>query len=192
MKTKTQISTRSAAPRKRANTKSSKETLEDIFQDMLKDIYWAEKHLVKALPKMVKAAYNDELKDGFETHLEQTENQVVRIEKCFELLEMKTIGKKCEAMEGLVKEGQGAIDDYEAGHARDAALIAAAQKIEHYEISSYGTMRTMATVLGKVQCAELLEETKDEEAETDMKLTELAEKINQFAAEMQEQEEPVE
>jgi ferritin-like metal-binding protein YciE len=188
MKAKVQekkISTVKKAP----NSKSSKETLEDIFEDMLKDIYWAEKHLLKALPKMAKAAYNNELKTAFETHLEETHLQIERLENCFELLEIKAVGKKCEAMEGLAKEGQEAIDKHEAGHARDAALIAAAQKIEHYEISAYGTMRTMATVLGKMQCAELLEETKDEEAETDMKLTELAEKINQLAAEVHETEE---
>ncbi len=174
---------------RKESTKSSKESLGDILEDMLKDIYWAEKHLVKALPKMAKAAHNEELKEAFESHLEQTQNQIGRIEKCFELMELKAVAKKCEAMMGLVKEGAEAIEAHEEGHARDAALIAAAQKVEHYEISAYGTMRTMASVLGRVQCAELLEETKDEEAETDMKLTELAEKINQLAAEVEEVQE---
>jgi ferritin-like metal-binding protein YciE len=177
---------KAASAKKKTATKSSKETLEDIFEDLLKDIYWAEKHLTKALPKMAKAAYNDDLKEGFELHLEETENQVERLEKCFEIIDKKPVAKKCEAMEGLIKEGEEAIADHDSGHARDAALIAAAQKIEHYEISAYGTLRTMATVLGKTQCAELLEETKDEEAETDVKLTELAERINQLAAELEQ------
>ncbi len=167
--------------------KSSKETLEDIFQDLLKDIYWAEKHLVKALPKMVKASFNEDLAEAFEAHLEETKLQVSRVEECFSLIKVKPVAKKCDAMEGLVKEGEEAIADHDKSHARDAALIAAAQKIEHYEISAYGTLRTMATVLGKVQCAQLLEETKDEEAEADVKLTALATKINQHAAEFAEE-----
>ena len=179
---------KSISSKRRDVSRSSKETLEDIFEDMLKDIYWAEKHLVKALPKMAKASYNEELKEAFESHLKQTHLQLNRIENCFELLQKKAVAKKCAAMEGLIKEGGETIDEHEAGHARDAALIAAAQKVEHYEISSYGTLRTMAKVLGKTECAALLEETKDEEAETDAKLTELAEKINQLAAEMEEAE----
>lgn len=161
--------------------KSSKESLEDIFEDMLKDIYWAENHLAKALPKMAKASYNEELKDAFEGHLKETKGQIARLEQCFKLLDMKPQGKKCPAMQGLVEEGQEAISDHDSSHARDAALIGAAQKVEHYEISSYGTLRTMATVLGRVQCAELLEANKDEEAETDEKLSRLAEKINKLA-----------
>jgi len=188
MKTKTQESKISSA-RKKANPKTSKESLEDIFEDTLKDIYWAEKLLVKTLPKLSKASYNEELQEAFNTHLEETQNQISRIEKCFEIMEVKQAAKKCEAMEGLVKEGQEAIDEHDKGHARDAAIIAAAQKVEHYEISAYGTLRTMAFVLGKTQCAELLEETKVEEAEADVKLSELAEKINQLAAEIEHEEE---
>ncbi len=180
------------APVKGVSQKSSKETLEAIFEDMIKDIYWAEKHLIKALPKMAKASFNDDLKEAFEAHFEETQNHVTRLEECFELIEVKAVAKKCEAMEGLVKEGAEIIEDHERGHARDAALIAAAQKVEHYEISAYGTLRTMATVLGKMQCAKLLEETKDEEAETDIKLTVLAERINQLAAEFYEVEEELE
>jgi ferritin-like metal-binding protein YciE len=182
MKPKTQVS-RTPSSRKKVSIRSSKDTLEDILEDMLKDIYWAEKHLVKALGKMAKSAYHEDLKEAFDVHLEETQRQVERLDKCFELLDRKSSAKKCEAMEGLIEEASEAIGNYEEGHARDAALIAAAQKIEHYEISAYGTLRTMATVLGKVQCAELFEQTKDEEAETDVKLTELAEKINQLAAE---------
>jgi ferritin-like metal-binding protein YciE len=185
MKSKAQTS--KATPRKKANSKSSHETLEDILEDMMKDMYWAEKHLVKALTKMGKAAYNDELKSSIETHREETERQIERLEKCFEILGTKAVAKKCEAMQGLIKEGEEVIGEHSEGHARDAAIIAAAQKVEHYEISAYGTMRTMANVLGKVQCAELLEESKDEEAETDQKLTELADKINQLAVEMEEE-----
>jgi ferritin-like metal-binding protein YciE len=178
---------RTPSSRKKANAKSSKESLEDILEDMLKDMYWAEKHLLKTLPKMAKAAHHEELREAFERHRDETQLQVERIEKCFGILEIKPVAKKCEAMEGLAKEGAEVIEDHEKGHARDAALIAAAQKVEHYEISAYGTMRTMSTVLGKVQCAELFEESKDEEAETDVKLTLLAEKINQLAAEMEEE-----
>jgi len=182
MKSKVSVS-KSTIARGKVTSKSSKETLEDIFEDMLKDIYWAEKFLTKALPKMAKASHNEELQEAFENHLEQTNSHIDRIEKCFSILEVRAVGKKCAAMEGLVKEGSGVIEDYEKGHARDAALIAAAQKIEHYEISTYGTLRTMAKVMGKLQCAQLLEETKDEEAETDEILTALADRINQLAAE---------
>lgn len=191
MKTKTKTLAKKATKKTAANAsrstsrivKSSKESLEDIFEDMLKDIYWAENHLAKALPKMAKASFNDDLKEAFEGHLKETKGQIARLDKCFSLLSMKAQGKKCPAMQGLVEEGQEAIDDHESGHARDAALIGAAQKVEHYEISSYGTLRTMATVLGKVQCAELLEANKDEEAETDEKLTRLSERINKLASE---------
>lgn len=189
MKTKTSAPVKKAEKKSRTNPKhlrsmrSSKESLEDIFEDILKDIYWAENHLAKALPKMARASYNNELKEAFESHLKETQGQIVRLEKCFMLLGIKPKGKKCPAMEGLVEEGQEAISEHSSGHARDAALIGAAQKVEHYEISSYGTLRTMATVLGRVQCAELMEANKDEEAEADEKLTRLAEKINKLAAE---------
>lgn len=190
MKTKTQTRA-NGSHRVKSSTRSSnssKETLEDIFEDSLKDIYWAEKHLTKALAKMLKAAYNEELKDAFDTHLEETERQIGRLEKCFALLGKKAVAKKCEAMEGLIKEGEEQIEEHDEGHPRDAALISAAQKVEHYEISAYGTLRTMANVLGMAQCAEILEEIKDEEASTDVKLTELAEKINHLACEVDEEE----
>jgi ferritin-like metal-binding protein YciE len=190
MKTKT-IKTRRLSPvksQKKAIVKSSKDNLEDIFEDLLRDIYWAEKHLTKALPRMAKASFNEDLKSAFESHLEVTERQVKRLEQCFELLEKKAIGKKCPGMEGLVKEGDELVGELDEGHARDAGLIATAQKVEHYEISAYGTLRTMAKVLGKAQCAELLEETKDEEAEADQILNDLAERINQMACEVQEEE----
>ena len=191
MKTKTQSSKPNESHATKSSTRgsrSSKETLEDIFEDTLRDIYWAEKHLTKALAKMSKAAYNEELKDAFDSHQEQTETQIGKLEKCFELLGKKAVAKKCEAMEGLIKEGEGQIEEHTEGHARDAALIGAAQKVEHYEISAYGTLRTMANVLGMTQCAEILEEIKDEEAETDVKLTGIAEKINALACEVDEEE----
>jgi len=187
MKTKMQ-KTSTVLSHGRKGIKTSKESLENIFEDLLKDIYWAEKHLTKALPKMTKASFNQDLKDAFDLHLQQTQLQVQRIEECFDLLELKPTAKKCEAMDGLIKEGEETIREYEEGHARDAGLIAAAQKVEHYEISAYGTLRTMATVLGKSKCAELLEETKDEEAGTDKKLTELSERINQQACELEVEE----
>jgi ferritin-like metal-binding protein YciE len=193
MKTKTQSakangsSSRTSTSSKKSG-KNSKESLEDIFEGTLKDIYWAEKHLSKELGKLSKAAYNEELKEAFETHMEETEMQIQKVEKCFELLGKKATAKKCEAMEGLIKEAEEQVQEYDEGHARDAALIGAAQKVEHYEISAYGTLRTMATVLGMTQCAEILEEIKDEEAQTDVKLTELAEKINQLACEVDEEE----
>jgi ferritin-like metal-binding protein YciE len=183
MKTKTQSSKTNGSHATKSSTRSgrtTRETLEDIFENSLKDIYWAEKHLTKALAKMSKAAYNDELRDAFDAHLDETEMQIGKLEKCFELLDRKAVGKKCEAMEGLIKEGEEQIEEYDEGHPRDAALISAAQKIEHYEISAYGTLRSMANVLGMTQCAEILEEIKDEEAQTDVKLTELAERINQL------------
>lgn len=184
MKTATKKkSTKSNTPtRKKSTPKSSKETLTGILEDMLKDTYWAEKHLTKALPKMAKAAQSEQLKSAFEGHLKETEQHVSRLEKCFELMEKKPVAKKCEAMEGLVKEGAEIIEDHAKGDARDAALIAAAQKVEHYEMSTYGTMRTMANVLGYVECAKLFEKTKDEEYGADEKLSQLADKINQLAA----------
>jgi ferritin-like metal-binding protein YciE len=160
-----------------------KETLANVFEDMLKDIYWAEKYLVRALSKLAKAAASDELRETLEKHIDETNLQVGRIEKCFEVLEMKPSAEKCEAMEGLVTEADEAIGRYTDPNVRDAALIAAVQKIEHYQITSYGTLRTMAKVLGRLQCVELLEQCKDEEAEADEKLTSLAEKINLQACE---------
>jgi ferritin-like metal-binding protein YciE len=161
----------------------SKETLINVFEDLLKDMYWAEKYLVRSMPKLVKAACSDELRDAMEKHMEETNQQVDRIEKCFEVLSLKAEGEKCEAMEGLITEANEAISKYSDPFVRDAALIAAVQKVEHYEITAYGTLRTMAKVLGRLQCAEWLEQSKDEEAEVDEKLTSLAEKINLQASE---------
>lgn len=158
--------------------------LQELFLDELRDIYWAEKHLVKALPKMEKACSSEELAAAFADHLAVTQEQVSRLEQVFELLGEKARGKKCEAMEGLVKEAESVIEDTEEGTStRDVALIIAAQKVEHYEIAAYGGLATLAKTLGKTEIKDLLGQTLDEEKETDELLTQLAENnINQSAS----------
>jgi len=145
-----------------------------LFEDSLKDIYWAEKALTKAIPKMIKNATSPELVEALENHLAQTEEQVGRVEQVFELLEKKPAAKKCEAMEGLIKEGEGVMEECEDGAMMDAGIIGAGQKIEHYEIAAYGTLRTFAETLGLEDVAGLLEETLEEEKAADEKLTEVA------------------
>jgi len=165
----------------------SENPLMELFVDELKDIYWAEKHLTKALPKMAKAAQSEELKASFEEHLEVTEGQIERLEEVFSIIDMKPAAKKCEAMDGLVKEGEELMSEFKGSPAIDAALIAAAQKVEHYEIATYGTLRTYARLLGYDEAADLLQATLDEEAETDENLTALAEAfINEEAEETEE------
>ena len=150
--------------------------LQELFLEELRDIYWAEKHLVKALPKMQKAASSEELANAFADHLEVTQEQVTRLEKVFELLNEKARGKKCEAMEGLVKEAESVIEDTEEGTStRDVALIIAAQKVEHYEIATYGGLATLAKTMGITEVKDLLGQTLEEEKETDELLTQLAE-----------------
>ena len=155
--------------------------LNELFIDELKDIYWAEKHLVSALPKMAKAATSDELRTAIENHLEETENHVTRLESAFESINKKAVAKKCEAMAGLIKEGEEIISDTKKGSfTRDAGIISAAQKVEHYEIASYGTLKTLATVLGYTEAASLLEATLQEEKNADNLLSKIAEgSINQ-------------
>ena len=161
-------------------------TLRETLIDELSDIYDAERQLTKALPKMAKAAENDELKAGFEKHLEETENHVERLDQVFEALGEKAKGKKCKAMKGLIEEGTERIQD-EAG---DAALIAAAQKIEHYEIAGYGSLKSWAELLDEDEAVDLLEQTLQEEKATDDKLTELAEStINVQEGEQEEAKE---
>ncbi|MGV3508180.1 MAG: ferritin-like domain-containing protein [Sphingobacteriaceae bacterium] len=157
--------------------------LKTLFIDELKDILWAEKHLAKALPKMAKNATSEELRSSIEMHLTETQNQITRLEQVFELVGEKATGKKCEAMEGLVEEGKEMMDDTEDGSlTRDAAIISSAQKIEHYEIASYGTLKTLANTLGLTEAAALLEETLEEEKNTDVKLTQIAESfVNESA-----------
>src|SRR5678816_1643141 len=142
--------------------------MEKFLGDELKDIYWAEKHLLKALPKMEKAATSEELKESFTDHLEVTREHVNRLEKAFEIMGKKPQAKKCEAMEGLTKEAEGIIEDTEEGTmTRDAALIMAAQKVEHYEIATYGGLKQLAKTLGKNDLTNLFEQTLAEEKEAD-------------------------
>ncbi|RRB09320.1 YciE/YciF ferroxidase family protein [Larkinella rosea] len=164
-------------------TSKSESELKELFVDELKDIYWAEKHLTKALTKMAKAATSTELQTAFEKHLTETENQVARLEQVFEAVGQKASAKKCDAMAGLIEEAEGLIEDTKEGSlTRDVALISAAQKVEHYEIASYGTLRTLANVLGYPQAVDLLEQTLAEEKKTDVLLTEIAEgSINESA-----------
>jgi ferritin-like metal-binding protein YciE len=161
--------------------------LKELYIDELKDLYNAETQLVKALPKMAKAASSDELRQGFEEHLEQTKGHVQRLEKIFQAFGESPKGKKCKGMEGLIEEGSEAMEEDYEGSVKDAALIGAAQRVEHYEIAGYGTVRSMAETLRESDHVSLLEETLEEEKATDEKLTELAEQIN-AQAEMGEEE----
>jgi len=148
----------------------------DFFIDELKDIYWAEKHLVKALPKMQKAATSTELAGAFEKHTQETQEHIQRLEKVFELLGEKASAKKCDAMAGLLEEATSIIEDTKSGTmVRDAGLILAAQKVEHYEIGTYGTLRTFAENMGHTDVQALLQQTLDNEKETDIALTKAAE-----------------
>lgn len=152
--------------------------LRELYLDELKDLYNAENQLLKALPKMAKAANSDELRDGFEQHLEQTKGHVERLEQIFEALGESPKGKKCAGMEGLVKEGSEVMEEDFEGAVMDAALIGAAQRVEHYEIAAYGTVIAFAEQLGESEHVSLLKETLEEEKETDEKLTTLSEEIN--------------
>jgi ferritin-like metal-binding protein YciE len=157
-------------------------SLRELYIEELRDIYNAENQLVKALPKMVQAATSDQLRSGFEEHLEQTRKHVQRLDEIFADIGEKPSGKKCKGMQGLVSEGKEMIDEDMEGEAKDAALISAAQRVEHYEIAAYGTVRTYAEILGEQTAVELLEKTLQEEKDTDEKLTELAQSINAEAA----------
>jgi ferritin-like metal-binding protein YciE len=176
--------TRKTADKAMSQSADAKSKLQEFLTDELKDIYWAEKHLTKALPKMAKAASSDELREAFENHLEQTEEHVSRLERVFEILGMKPQAKKCEAMAGIVEEGKAIIDDTEEGTpTRDVGLILAAQKVEHYEIATYGGLAQLAKTLGLTEIKDILGQTLSEEKETDELLTEIAEqKINLEAA----------
>ena len=168
-----------AASTKRATgntaTKSDETMLQELFVEELRDIYWAEKHLTKALPKMKKAATSEELANAFDEHLTITQGQIERVEQVFEILNMTARAKKCEAMEGLVKEAEGTIEELPKGTlARDAGLIIQGQKIEHYEIAAYGSLVQLAKTMGQNEIADILQQTLDEEKEADQLLTELA------------------
>jgi ferritin-like metal-binding protein YciE len=156
--------------------------LAELFHDTLKDIYFAEKKIVTALPKMAKAAQSDDLRAAFEKHLRETEGQVERLERVFEIIEEKPQAKQCKAILGILEEGQEIIKEYKGSPALDAGMLAAAQAVEHYEISRYGTLRTWAKELGLSEAVKLLEQTLAEEEKTDEALSELAEVcVNQEA-----------
>jgi len=153
------------------------ESLQDLFIEQLKDLYNAENQLIKALPKMAKAASDETLQSAFTEHLEQTKGHVQRLEQVFEELGESPKGKTCKAMKGLIEEGEEMMDEDATPDVMDAGLIAAAQRVEHYEIAGYGTVRSYAQLLGNKKAADLLQKTLDEEGETDKKLTSLAEKL---------------
>jgi ferritin-like metal-binding protein YciE len=158
------------------------ESLKDLFLDQLKDLYHAENQLVKALPKMSKAASNPQLQQAFDSHLQETQGHVQRLEQVFEELGEPAKGKTCKAMQGLIEEGKEAMDEDAEPEVMDAALIAAAQRIEHYEMAGYGCVRTYAQQLGQKQAANLLQQTLEEEGAADKKLTKLAETLINVAA----------
>jgi len=164
--------------------------LDKYFTDSLKDIYWAEKHLTKALPKMQKAATTEELKSAIEQHLAQTEEHISRLEQVFEIVGKKAQAKKCDAMEGLVKEGESIVEETEDGSmTRDVGIIMAAQKVEHYEIATYGGLVQLAKVMGLDDAADILQQTLEEEKQTDAGLTDIAENNINWEAESEGSEE---
>ena len=165
-------------------TPEAESALKELFVDELKDIYWAEKHLATALPKMIKGATSEDLKQTITTHLEETKNQITRLESVFASVGEKAAAKKCLAMEGLLKEAAELLEDTDKGtEVRDVAIISAAQKVEHYEIASYGTLRTLAGTLGFSEAQGLLDETLAEEKNADSLLTQVAENyVNEAAA----------
>lgn len=179
----TTATTKKAAPKKTASNGKSQQkngnmepALMELFSDAIKDLYWAEKHLVKTLPKMKKAASSSQLKDAFGNHLEQTREHVTRLEQVFEMMGKKAQAKKCDAMEGLSKEGESIIEETDNGTAtRDVGLILAAQKVEHYEIATYGGLVQLAKTLGHDDISEVLQQTLTEEKKADQLLTEIAE-----------------
>jgi ferritin-like metal-binding protein YciE len=156
--------------------------LNDLFLDTLKDIYYAEKQVLKALPKMAKAAHSDKLRAAFEKHHGETEGQVERLEKIFELIDKPARGKTCDAIQGILEEGKEIMDEYKGSEALDAGMVAAAQAVEHYEISRYGTLKQWAQQLGIKDAVRLLDETLQEEKKTDETLTSLAESAVNLAA----------
>ncbi|MES2690105.1 MAG: ferritin-like domain-containing protein [Bacteroidota bacterium] len=194
MKTSNKATAAKAAPAKKTAPKKStnaaatapgmeKSKLMKLFEDELKDIYWAEKALTKALPKMKKNATSKELINAIDTHIAETQEQVTRVEQVFEIIGKKAVAKKCEAMAGLIKESEEIMEECDKGAMRDAGIISAAQKVEHYEIATYGTLRTFARVLGLNDAADILEEILNEEKNADETLTGVAEStINVSAA----------
>lgn len=157
--------------------------LEELFHDMLKDIYYAERKILKALPKMAKGAQNPKLKAAFEKHREETEGQVERLQQVFEIFGKRAVGKTCPAIDGIIEEGEEILEEFAGSPAIDAGLVAAAQAVEHYEMARYGTLKTWAGMLGLKDAVKLLDETLQQEGKTDHDLSALAEaSINQMAA----------
>jgi len=156
---------------------AKEKTLQDLFHDTLKDIYFAEKKILTALPKMAKAAESDDLRAAFEKHMDETEEQVSRLEKVFEAIDETPHGKTCDAIMGIIEEGQEIMKEYKGTRALDAGLLAAAQAVEHYEISRYGTLKTWASELGLNDAVKLLDATLAEEKKTDADLTKIAESV---------------
>jgi ferritin-like metal-binding protein YciE len=156
-------------------------SMEELFLDELKDLYSAEKQITKALPKIAKAATSPELREAFESHLEETKGHVERLEKAFELLGKPLRAKMCHGMQGVLEEGSEVLEDTEKGDVRDAALISAAQRVEHYEIAAYGSVREYANLLGQKKIADLLEETLNEEKAADEKLNGISKSVNSQA-----------
>jgi len=199
MNTKTKNPTASKGAAKKPSEKKSpasskgdsKSGLQQLFEDELKDIYWAEKALTKALPKMLKKITSSELAEAVENHLAETEEHVTKVEEVFELLGQKAQAKKCEAMDGLIKEAEELMSENE-GVTRDAAIISAAQKVEHYEIASYGTLVAFAKILGLDDAAEILESILEQEKNADQTLTEVAESAINIEAAGEDEEEDVE
>lgn len=171
---------------KSTNPPMKSSQLMKLFEDELKDIYWAEKALTKAIPKMIKNATSQKLIDALENHLAETEEQVTKVEQVFESINKKAVAKKCDAMEGLIKETEDIMESCEEGAMRDAGIISAAQKVEHYEIASYGTLCSFAKTLGEDAAAGLLQQILNEEKVADVKLSEIAQSINVEAADEEE------
>lgn len=159
----------------------SVDTIEKLFVDELKDLYSAEHQITKALPKLAKAASSQELKTAFESHLKETEGQIERLEQIFKILEASPKGKTCAGMKGLLQEGSEVLEETEEGAVRDAAMISAAQRVEHYEMAGYGSVRTYAELLGEDKIVTLLEKTLEEEKSADSKLTKIARTVNDEA-----------
>lgn len=156
-------------------------TIQKLMTDELKDLYSAETQITKALPKLAKASSSQDLKSAFESHLEETRTQIERLEKIFKILEISPKGKTCEGMKGVLKEGSEVLEETEAGAVRDAAMISAAQRVEHYEMAGYGAVRTYAQLLGQDKIVTLLQETLEEEKSADSKLTKIAKSVNSEA-----------
>ncbi len=172
-----------------ATQKQASTGLQKLLEDQLADVYYAEKQILKALPKMAKAANNDELREAFNGHLQETQGQIERLEQVFEALDLPAKGKKCPAMDGILEEGMEIMDEFADDAALDAGLVDAAQKVEHYEIATYGALVAWADQLGHEDVANLLRETLEEEKGADEKLTEIAESVVNIEAEADEEDE---